>query len=172
MASRGVGLIVCVGLSSLLLGCGGNNSNDDPAPRTETAQARLQLDATRAAPSVTPTSTPPMKIGDVVWASAIDTDTAAPTDTVNSFPSDTQTIYAVLPVSNVPENLAITADWTYNDTPLESLATTITIAPGQSPQWIEFHLSRSEDSWPDGDYAIAIRIDGETIQQADVTIDP
>jgi hypothetical protein len=164
-------LMFTVGLLPLLVGCGGGDSGNNDLNLTETAQAQIQVDATQTASSVTPTPLPPMDIGAIVWASEIDADLGTPTETVDSFSSEDRTIYAVVPVSNVPENTVISAAWSYNNTSLDALLTTVTIATGQHAEWIEFHLTRSDDLWPDGEYAIAISVDGEVAQQADVTVE-
>jgi hypothetical protein len=170
-ARPGQWIIVIGALLSLLVGCGGDDSNDNDPTQTETAQAQLQIAPTQTASSVTPTPLPPMTIGAVIWASEIDPETGAPSEIVDAFTSGTRTIYAVVPVSNVPENTVIVADWTYNNTSLDALSTSVTILPDQTPKWLEFHLSRSEDRWPDGTYAIAISVGDEVVQQAEIEVE-
>ena len=37
--------------------------------------------------------------------------------------------------------------------------------------WVEFHLTRSEESWPNGTYAISVRVAGTVVQSGEVEVE-
>lgn len=167
---HGRSLVLFGGVLLVLVGCGGGDNASSSLRGTQTAQALLNVDATQTALSVTPTPASPPEIGPVSWAMSIDDATGEPTEKVESFDSASRTIYAVIPVMNVVPGTVFTATWTYNDTLLDSLATSVTVQPNESARWVEFHLTRSDDSWPDGQYAIAIRVDSGIVQQSSIAV--
>ena len=152
-------------LTLALAACGGN---DSPSP-TPTATTSPDLTATNAAESP-PTPQPTPTIGQIVWATAVDPQTKEPVEIVDGFAVDDVTIYAVLPVRNLPPNSSLTATWTYDGTALDNLSSTAVIPPGPTIGWVEFHLTRSEEPWPDGTYAVSVRLDGNVVQTAEVTV--
>jgi len=155
----------------LLIACGGSSGGSSRLRATETAQAQLIVDATQTAISVTPTPAPPIQVGAIVWATKVDPITGEPTTTVESFRSTARTIYAVVPVKNVEAGMVFTASWTYNDVALDRLSTVMTVESDVNAEWVEFHLTRSDDPWPDGQYAVAIQVDGEIVRQSSVAVE-
>jgi hypothetical protein len=151
--------------TALLAGCGGNDSH----PATPTATSAPNLTATFAA-SVTTTPQPPPEVAKIVWATAIDYRTKAPVEVVDGFTVDDTTLYAALQVRNLRPNATLTAHWTYNKTSLDGLATTAVVPSGPNSGWVEFHLTRSEEPWPDGTYAISVSLDGKVVQTAKVSV--
>jgi hypothetical protein len=153
-----------------LTGCGGGDEGEDPSltPDASATAAALIL---AAGSSPTPTSIPAPSYGDVVWTEAVDSSTKEPTSPVEAFSTDAQTIYAAILVQHVPTNTVLTADWTYNATSLDGLTTSANLVSGAQNAWVEFHLTRSDDHWPDGTYAISITVAGEVVATADVEVD-
>jgi hypothetical protein len=160
---RSIALVVALTLA--LAGCGGN---DSPSP-TPTATRSSDLTATAAAAS-TPTPQPPPEVGEIVWTISVNPQTKAPEEVVDGFAVDDLTLYAVLPVRNLPTNASLTAEWTYNDTSLDNLTSTAVVPSGPNAGWVEFHLTRSKEPWPDGTYAISVTLDGKVVQSAEVTV--
>lgn len=166
--SRSTALLVCLLL--VLTSCGGGDEDEDPTPTPDGTATAAAL-ALAAGPSPTPTSIPAPSYGDVVWTTAVDAQTKEPTSPVEAFTTDVQTIYAAIPVQNVPPNTVLTADWTYNATSLDGLTTSAELASATEDTWVEFHLTRSDDLWPDGTYAISVSVDGEVVANAEVEVD-
>jgi hypothetical protein len=132
----------------LLAGCGGSNSNSTPTAASETTPT-----------SSVPTPTPaPAVLGEIVWAKSVDPVTFAPVEKTSSFLTDAPVIYAVVPVQSVGPGLTLTADWSYNDTALTGISSTVTASQSIANGWVEFHLTlASGQTWPDGTYAISVR---------------
>ena len=118
-------------------------------------------------PIVTPMATPiaafandRAAIGAVVWATAIDPVTNAPTAPVPVFRVTDRDLYATIPVQRVVGGTRFRGTWQYNNTSLDGLAREIVAEHDASDVWIEFHLSRSGDApWPNGTYEFAVSID-------------
>jgi hypothetical protein len=149
-----------------LAGCGGNDS--PPATPTATSSPDLTATAVAAAP---PTPRPTPQIGQIVWATAVDPRTKAPVDVVDGFAVDDETLYATLKVRNLPPNATFTAEWSYNETSLDSLTTTVATPSEADSGWVEFHLTRSAEPWPKGTYAVSVSLDGKVVQTAEVTVE-
>jgi hypothetical protein len=161
----------------LLAGCGGDDAANDFTPTAlipmsgADSSATAGVVATSAGPALTRTPPMSLEIGAVVWTAAVDAQTKAPTGAVDSFPADAPTLYAALPVRNLPPNTILTAEWTYNSTSLDRLTTTAVSPYGIAAGWVDFHLTRSDEPWPDGSYAISISVDGQVIQTADIAVE-
>ena len=152
-----------------LAGCGGDDNGPDQNQSTQTPSS--DAGATQAAKRAVADATPlPMVVGEVVWATAIDEETRAPERAVTTVDSTTRTIYAVVPVSNIQPGQVFTAKWSYNETALDGLTTSVSVAPDQAVDWVEFHLTRSEERWPDGDYAVTISAGDEIVQRAEIAV--
>ncbi len=156
-------LALALGLVSVLVGCGG-----DDAPTNVTVTAETTTTPSGPAPTQPPAS---LEIGAVVWTTEVDPQTKAPTQAVDAFPDDAPTIFAALPVRDLPPGTMLTADWTYNSTSLDGLTTTAVAPSGAASGWVEFHLTRSAEPWPDGTYAISVSAGGEVVQTAEVAIE-
>src|SRR5262249_28179882 len=124
-----------------------------------------------AAAAISPTPRPAPEVGKIVWATAVDPRTKAPAEVVDGFAVDDETLYATLQVRNLPPNAALTAKWTYNKTSLDALTTTAVVPSGPNSGWVEFHLTRSDEPWPDGTYAISVSLDGKIVQTAEVKVE-
>jgi hypothetical protein len=162
-----IAFVVCLLL--VLAGCGGDDDNDPT--RTPDGSATAAALAIAAGPSPTPAQLPSPSYGDIVWTTAVDAQTKEPSSPVERFFSDVRTIYAALPVRNVPPNTVLTADWAYNATSLDGLTTSAGFASGADDDWVEFHLTRSDENWPDGTYAISVSVDGEVVASAEVEVE-
>jgi hypothetical protein len=111
------------------------------------------------------------EIGEIVWTAAIDPETKAPLEPVSTFSIETPTLYAVFPVARIRQETTITASWTYNDTTMPTLDSTIAVPSDAEAIWIEFHLTLTAGAtWPPGAYEIAIAINGEPATRAMVEV--
>lgn len=151
-------MLVGIAAAALLLtGCGGNN---EPAP---TPVATIQPTA------ATPAG--PVELQPVVWATAIEPGTGAPTEPVDRFTVDAETIYAVVPVRNLPAGSVLSATWTYNGVPVEPAGSSLTTPEPMADGYVAFHLSRGPETvWPDGTYGVAISLGGQVVQSAEVAV--
>lgn len=161
---RHVWLVLATVLTLAIAACGGSSS-----PST-TPSANPPPPAATSATASTPTPRPAPEVGRIVWATSIDPTTEEPREVVDGFAADDLTIYAVLPVRNLPPTAVLTANWTYNGTSLERLATTAVAPSGPNAGWVEFHLTRSGEPWPSGTYSITISFDGKVVQSAETTV--
>ena len=148
--------VLCLlALPLLVAACGGD---DDPPPT----------------PTVQPTATTPAAPAEVlavVWAARVTADTNAPEVPVEQLTVDAETIYAVVRVTNLPAGAVLSAAWTYNGVPVEPASSTVTAAAPISDGYVEFHLSRDPGAvWPDGTYAVAISLDGQVRQTAEIAV--
>jgi hypothetical protein len=140
-----------------------------PAPSTRpTASPQAsQADATPAA------FTTGGALGAIVWTTAVDPVTKAPTGEVASFTPTAATIYAAIPVIRIDAGTTLSAAWVYNDTPVESLSTTMTAASPLESAWVEFNISRAPDApWPTGRYQVTISVNGEAALTSEVLVQP
>ncbi|MER3436142.1 MAG: hypothetical protein C4346_00040 [Chloroflexota bacterium] len=110
-------------------------------------------------------------VGTVIWTERIDPVTSAPGPRVSSLSAAAPTIFAVLPVANLPPGTVLRADWTYNNTPLEALTRAVIIQEPYAKGWIAFSLTRSGDTlWPVGEYAITVSVNDVIAQAATITV--
>ncbi len=165
------GVVLCVALAVMLVGCGGD---DDPDPTPTSVPATESAAPPAESSGGTPTSTggPQAAFGEIVWATSVDPQSKAPMDRVDRVPVDAASIYAVIPITRVAAGTELTADWTYNDTPIDGVSATAVVTDVSGGLiWVEFHLERSSDRpWPDGTYAIAIRQNGEVVAGGEVEV--
>ena len=158
-------LVALLFSACLLTGCSGEARLVSPTIEEAPQQARPASSPAPATPAPGPSIEP------VVWTTSVNAATQAPSETVTSFPSDTLTIYACVPVNNLGRGTKIEAAWTYNGTPLDAFATQLVLPDDVPRRWIAFHMSRDQNvSWPAGTYAISIAINGEVLQKASVEI--
>jgi len=167
---RGTRSVVALGLVLALVACGGNDGPPQATP-TPDATATAAALAISLGPSVLATATLAPKYGEVVWTTAVNPQSKEPLEPVDAFATEATTIYATLTVRNLPTNTVLTADWTYNDTSLDGLTTSAVVAADGDADWVEFHLTRSAEPWPDGTYAIAISVGGSVVQRAEVEVE-
>lgn len=101
------------------------------------------------------------ELGPIVWATAIDASTNAPTPAVDVVPVDAPRIYASVPVGRLQRGTVLDARWTYNGTPLIGVEGTVTAERDQRGGWVAFLLSREDgEPWPAGVYAVVVSVDG------------
>ena len=135
--------------AALLTGCGGSEK-----PSTSTIVPPAEDISASASPTATPS---PATLGDIVWTSTINLETAGPGEKAASFPTNAQAIYAVLRVEDVSPGLTLTANWTYNNTPLSGVSATAVAVQATAAGWVEFHLTLTAgESWPVGTYRITV----------------
>lgn len=111
------------------------------------------------------------EIGPVVWSTAIDPASNAPTDPIDRVPIDATIFYATLPVTRIQRGTVLGATWTYNGTPLAPLQGLVRADREQLGGWVEFHLSRTDGAtWTTGIYAIAVTVDGVVAHRSAVRV--
>jgi hypothetical protein len=118
-------------------------------------------------------TSPQADVGKVVWATAINPTTNAPTAPVTELAADVTTIYAALPVYRVKPGTVFTAKWTYNTTPVDELTSHVTASGGYDEAWIEFHITRAaKQPWPTGTYEVTVLVGDqeEVAEQATVRV--
>lgn len=157
-----------------LTGCGGGDGDGDPIEETAaTAGGQDTIaDDNPGDPAADGGSTPALpSIGQVVWASAVDPVTNAPTERVEQFSVDAGRLYAVVEVAGLPIGAVVSGVWTYNGVALAALDAEVAITgPTAEAAWIEFHLEWADDAWPEGTYEIAIGVDGEILRTSSVAV--
>jgi hypothetical protein len=160
--ATGLILLLCVA-------CSGSGDAPDATPTVAPAASAIPSPAPSpvASPSPLPNlaATPGIftssqaDVGKVVWSTAIDPTTKAPTGRVNELTANVETIYATLPVYRVKPGTVFTAEWTYNNTPVDTLTSHVTATGGYDEGWIEFHITRATNQlWPDGTYQVTVLV--------------
>jgi hypothetical protein len=92
----------------------------------------------------------------------IDPETHEPRQRVESFPSDTPVIYAVLSVDHIAAGTTVQAQWSYNRTRLDTFDQTMVVESASTNTWLEFHLALTlPGTWPPGQYDLSILVNGE-----------
>lgn len=197
--SAGRWTLLIGGLLVGLTGCGSDSGDDQGAPVSAGAVAGSSASAI-ASPAAAPVGsvsvgreagsaiegppTPPTPsgspapfrsavadIGPIVWATEVDPRTNAPLQTVSTFPLDAPTIVAAVPVARWEPAAVVSAEWSYNGTPLDAFATTVRVDSATRDVWIAFRLGKQpEASWPDGVYAISLLVDGRVAQSSAVAV--
>jgi len=175
-------LVVIVLTSASLAGCGAGDADRGASTATATTQP-TSLSTTPSPPSdgATPVASdgmaisspaaPRIQVGSVVWATAVDPVTKAPMEPVDAFPDTATTLYAVIPIRQMTPGVVLTAQWSYNGTPLTALTSAVVAERAEVETWVEFHLERVDDlPWPAGDYQIAVLVDGRPARTAQVEV--
>jgi hypothetical protein len=164
--------------------CSGSNDSpaatSTPAPTaTPTVLAATPAPSPAASPSPLPdfAATPGVftssqaDVGKIVWTTAIDPTTKAPTGRATELTPTIETIYAALPVYRVQPGTVFTAKWTYNNTPVDALTSQVTASGGYDEAWIEFHLTRAANQpWPTGTYQVTVLVGGQQAEQGTVQV--
>lgn len=169
-ARRLFGILVAAALALTVVGCGGGGSSQ---PTPTAAPTETAVPTTGMGTGTPIATTPPQAaFGEIVWATSIDPQSKAPIDRVDRVPSDVSTIYAVIPIARVAPGTELTAEWTYNDTPIEGVGSSVVTSQlPDSLTWAEFHLERSDgESWPKGSYSVAIRQNGQIVAEGTVAV--
>ena len=153
-------LVVLVCAASALSACRGDEPSLNP---TATAPA--------ASPSEAPHVGTPAAIGPIAWAESVAEGSNAPVEIVDHFSTDASTIYAVVRATNLASGAVVSATWSFDETPLDTAASSVTPPAAYADGYIEFHLTRSADElWPDGTYAVQIALDGSVVQTSQVEV--
>jgi hypothetical protein len=160
-------------LTAALTGCMAQGS---PTPRAAiTASPTIALPAPSPSPGASAAEIQELDqnptVGSVIWTERIDPVTSAPGPSVTFFSVDAPSIFAVVPIANLPPGTVLRADWTYNTTPLEALTRAVIIHGPYAKGWIAFSLTRSgETLWPAGEYAITVSVNDVLARTATVAV--
>lgn len=128
-----------------------------PSPAPSPVASPSPLPDLAATPGVF--TSPQADVGNVVWSTAIDPTTNAPTSRVTELTANVATIYATLPVYRVKPGTVFTAKWTYNNTSMETLTSHVTASGSYDEAWIEFHITRAASQpWPAGTYEVTVLV--------------
>ena len=152
-------LIIGALLATLLAGCAG----DDPEPSGVSGRSSP---AASSSIVVTLAGTPdaPVELGNVIWAQRIDPVTGEPRATVEAFPADVETIYALAPVRNAPAGSVVSATWALNGTPIKGAEQQVRIDQDVTGGWVAFHLRWTGDGgWPPGTLSVALTANGRPV---------
>lgn len=154
-----------------LSACGG--SDDSPQATAPAVTATVPAGVT-GGPSTTdgPAATR-VEAGALVWATAIESGTNRPTAEVARIDVTTPVIYAVLPVSASPAGATLTAEWTFNTTPIQGVGASIQLPEvSEAPIWVEFHLERQVgEAWPDGTYTVIVREGDRVVGEGTIDVE-
>ena len=136
----------------------------DPSPQT--------MSEAPAGAGATPVSTAvATRFGPIVWASAIDPVTSAPTEPVPSYPPDAPRIIAVMQAFALSAGSVVEATWEYNNTSLDAFSTSLVSPSSTAERWISFHIERQPDEpWPVGTYQVSVSLNGTSVQQASIEV--
>jgi hypothetical protein len=119
-------------------------------------------------------ATPPAEspeLGAVVWTTVVDALTGEPLDEVVEYSADARQLIAAVPATALPAGATLEAAWTYNNTSLDALTTTLSTNEMASRRWIDFKLERAADSqWPAGTYEVVISLEGVQLQHASIMV--
>jgi hypothetical protein len=161
-------LTTLVATASLLIGCGGGQTQS-PAPQDgSSADVAIQSTVAGATPA---SATPAPALDEILWAVTIDPSSDAPLTVTRRYPVDTTRLTASVLATNLPPSTAVDAAWSYNNTSLDAFATRVVVQDAAPRRWLSFHLDRnSETSWPAGTYAIEISLDGEPARRGEVEV--
>ncbi len=131
-------------------------------------------------PGAGPVSVGGTTIGTIVWASEVDPATQAPAGALETIPDNVAEIYAALPLTSIAAGSVVSASWSYNGVPLDTLTSAVTASTATTDTWVAFRLDRvdsgtpaprSDEDWPDGEYGVVITVDGQVVQESTVTVE-
>lgn len=165
---RWLGLGSAVVLAGLLAGCGGS-----AAPTGELRPPAAIATPRAAVSAATPTTAaePVARLGEIVWAAEVDSETGTPLVVTAGYLTDSPRLTAATLATDVPRGAVIEAVWTYNDTSLDAFATRLTLDEAATRRWLRFHLDRDPQTpWPAGIYAVEVSLDGVVVQRAEVEV--
>lgn len=144
--------VVAVALALLTLAACGSGSSAPPPT------------ATPAPPS--PTATPvPVTIGEIVWTAALDPDSGAPTEPLDTMSNALSEVHAAVPVPVLPTGAVFEARWSIDGQPLPDLAPAPVVVEREGVDgWVTFTLRwMSEEPWPIGSLGIEVIVAGEVV---------
>lgn len=147
---------------ALLAACGTAKNNSIDA--TEVSSSSESLPSSPTALSGSP------RIGQAIWANAVDPQTDAPVGAATPVVGDA-TIYAVFPIESFPAGSQLIASWYFNETSLDSLSSAMRIDQDRVSGWLEFHIQQTgQQPWPDGRYEIVVTDGTNELQRSEITI--
>jgi hypothetical protein len=143
---------------AILAGCGVGNG---ASPPTQTSSV--------ATPEPTPVL---VSFGQVVWASAIDTETGAPVDSLTTLSNMAPQVYASVQADMLPADVPVQARWTIDGAELSGLdPAPVTVDEDRAEPWISWSLTWTADEpWPVGVLGIEIEVNGETGAASEILI--
>ena len=151
----------------VLGGCGEEESGQDAASPT----ASPPTSALATIPDVGTTPTASVQLGEVVWAERIDPTTGEPRATVDAFPAETETVYALAPVRGAPAGSVVSATWALNGTPIEGSTQEVRIADDVAGGWVAFQLRwTGEGAWPPGVLSVSLTANGRPASDGSVQL--
>lgn len=134
-------------------------------PRSSPTSPASRVATAGATPNVA------VELGEVVWTRRIDPTTGEPRDVVAEFPTSARTLYAAVPVRNVPPGSVVEATWSINSTPIDRPAQRVRIDEAVPAGWISFYLTwTAEGGWPPGTYSLTLTANGRAAGEAEVTV--
>jgi len=118
------------------------------------------------------TVTPSMRVGDVTWTSGLNA-SGAPSDSLESFPRNAESIVVALEVEHVPAGESFTAAWSLDGTPIEGIASNATVEGASDSAWVAFTLDwNGEVLWPVGELGVTITSSSGESTSGTIFIDP
>ena len=171
------GLVACC---LLAVGCGG--AGERALGTAEATVAPTGDDAGLfpiASPVATPVPATPaagfrsagVATGAVVWTAGTDPETGAPRQPVAWFAPDAPAIVAAVAIERAPAGTRFSAEWRYNDAPMASLASAVTVDGDGAARWVSFAIDLPDgEPWPTGVYEVAIAVDDRPALRATVEV--
>lgn len=152
-------LIVVAVVALTVTACGDDSGGSEQQVVTSTLEPTLPLTE-----AVTTVGVSPLDVAPPVWSTGIDAGDGSPVDSVEWFPTDTETVYAAFETNEIEAGTEFSVSWLMNDVQVPGLNPTLVITSATPPGWIEIHLDRtSEEAWPEGMLTIELRVDGELV---------
>ncbi|HEU0165950.1 MAG TPA: hypothetical protein VFQ54_12965 [Thermomicrobiales bacterium] len=154
------GVTVLLVLATVACGSGGG---DEPAV------TRVPTFAATPSPVATPST--PVKMLDVVWATAAKADRGGPSRNLTSIPENAKTIYAFAMSGAIPAGSVLEAKWTMNGIAIPGISQRVTVTEALPAGWVEFHLSwTGAQNWPQGTLAVTIVANGKVSSSGSIEI--
>jgi hypothetical protein len=164
---RSLGVASLALVCAMLVSCGG-----EPRLAPPVSPSPPVMTVSPAGAAATPVSTAvATRVGQIVWASAIDPATSAPIEPVSSYRPDAPRIIAAMQTFRLSAGSTFEAMWAYNDTSLDAFSTRLAPAEGSAESWMSFYIERAPDvPWPVGTYEVTVSLDGTMVQQAAIEV--
>ncbi len=141
-----IGIVLLGLLALLLLSSCGSDGEPDPTPTPEPTQT----------PSPTATAVPETSLGEVTWSTSL-TASGAPDGSLGAFSRESDVIHASVEASHLLAGEMLTATWSINGMPVETLDSTVTIDEDTSSGWATFSLTWDGAAlWPTGTLEVMI----------------
>lgn len=155
-------LVACLTVLTVLVACGGGNGSSQSSP-TEASST--------ATPGPTPTPVA-VTLGEVVWTTAVNEQTGAPTDSLTTLPNSAPRVYAAVQAELLPAGVPVQAHWTIDGDVLPELEPAAVVAEAdRAAAWISWSLTwNADEPWPIGTLGIVIEVKGETEAASEILI--